>query len=107
MRRTIKSLHHKAEYYSKRVHERLATNETQNKEIGELVDMISTSANGCQELSRIFSQADSKYSGMGKVLEDIWKNDHTDWNQFKEDQEMNGKFSFCAYMYFLIQYMVL
>ena len=89
MRKTIITLQLKTNYYSKRI-ERLIANEEQNKEIGELVDLICKSQDGNEELSEIFSEADSMKNGLGQVLKEIWDNDCTDWNQFKKDQEANG-----------------
>lgn len=51
--KNIKSLQLKAEYYHNRV-ERLAANEEQNKEIGQLVDLVLNSQDGQTNLSNIF-----------------------------------------------------
>ena len=53
MRMTIRKLQSRAEYYSDKI-VRLLTGDVQNKEIGELVNVIATSSCGCQKLREIF-----------------------------------------------------
>ena len=93
MRKTIRTPQLRSDYYSKRI-ERLATNDVQNMEIGKLVDTIVNSQDGQQRLAEVFSEADHANKGMGNVLKEIWENDNFKWNQFKIDQETNGKMKF-------------
>ena len=67
MRKTIRTLQLRSDYYSKRT-ERLATNDVQNMEIGKLVDTIVNSQDGQQRLAEVFSDADHANKGMGNVL---------------------------------------
>ena len=82
MRKTIRTLQLRSDYYSKRI-ERLATNDVQNMEIRKLVDTIVNSQDGQQRLAEVFSEADHANKGMGNVLKEIWENDNFEWNQFK------------------------
>ncbi len=98
MRKTIKSLQFKAEYYSKKV-ERLSTNEVQNEEIGKLVDLIANSEDGRHQLTQICREANGIRirTGLGDVVKRVWEDDCDDWNQFKHDQETNSK-CICHYI---------
>ena len=90
MRKTIKNLQSKTDYYSGKI-ERLSANEVQNEEIGKLVNAIVSSDNGCQKLDEIYAEANCVKNGLGNQLKEIWKKDCTDWQQFLADQETNGK----------------
>ena len=104
MRKSIKNLQVKADYYSMRI-ERLSMNEEQNKEIGDLVQAIVNSDNGRQRLSEIYVKADQVRGGVGDQLKDIWTKDYTDWQQFQADQERNGESVFSFQMIlFLISF---
>ncbi len=63
-------------------------------EIGKLVDTIVSTREGQQRLAEVFSEADNVNGGMGNVLKEIWEDDNMEWNQFKIDQETNGKIKF-------------
>ena len=88
MRKTIKHLQFKAEYYLRKV-EQLSADEVQNEEIGKLVDSIVDSQDGHRQLVEIFTEADGVTAGLGDVIKEIWENDRNEWNQFKCDQETN------------------
>ena len=82
MRKAIHTLKSKVVYHFEKI-QRISANEVQNKELGELVDAITTS-----------SEAGSTQEGVEHALKGIWENDVSDWRQFKIDQEQNSK---CLY----------
>ena len=97
MRKAIKNLQCKTEYYSEKI-ERLLANEEQNKEIGELVNgelvngelvnAIVCSENGISKLKEIYTEANCLHNGLGNQLQDIWSKDFSDWQQFQADKHV-------------------
>ena len=74
---------------------RIDLNEEQDKELSQLVQCISSSDAGQQELDRIFQEADDTSSGKGAMLKNLWDNDV---GTFYDDQRKNGM-SFWLYYY--------
>ena len=72
--------------------ERVCMSDSQNEELCELVQAISSSDEGQQQLQTIFQEADTVGSGKGDVLKSIWEQDTADMKEFYEDQHKNGKF---------------
>ena len=94
MKEIIHSLKTRAEYFSNKISQLLATDK-QNSEIGQLVSAISTSTHGNDSLHEIFAEADKMQHGLGKTVKDVWEEDVNDWKLFVENQENNGNCSTC------------
>lgn len=90
MRKTARSLKFAANYYSLKV-EKTSINEIQNQEVGQLIDSIVISEEGQRHLQQIISEANDVTSGLGNVVEEVWKEDYSQWMQFRDDQITNSR----------------
>ncbi len=91
MRETIHHLKCQVKY-SSGIIDRLSTNEKQNREIGHLVNSICVSSHGSDSLQEVFFEADNIQHGLGDIVKGIWEKEvFSDWKQFLENQENNGK----------------
>ena len=81
MRMTIHKVQSRAEYYSDKI-VCLSTGDVQNKEIGELVNVIATSSCDCQKLHEIFSEVEGICEGLRGIAEEIWERDVSECKQF-------------------------
>ena len=94
MKETIHSLKTRAEYFSYKISQLLATDK-QNSQTGQLVSAISTSTHGNDSLREIYAEADKMQHGLGKTVNDVWEEDVNDWKLFVENQENNGNCFTC------------
>ena len=90
MSTTIHHLRGKVNYYSAKI-ECLSTTTSQNNDIGQLVNHITDSPDGCEKLKVVFKEADSVSPGLGNKVKETRERDVSDWRQFLENQKNNGK----------------
>lgn len=62
-------------------------NEKENQELSMLMSEIEASAQGREELEKVFEEAEKSQKGRGKTLKEVWK---MDCLEFLKDQRRNG-----------------
>ena len=83
--------------------DRACISEVQGAEVAEIIHTIHSCAEGQKQLQQIYAEADQTGDGRGAVLKQMWEEDVSDMEQFRKDQESNGKYMF-VYTYLIMFY---